>query len=75
MEANRAPGQKSAAVKGSKKGGNKRRKAINNEPGPPVEGAVLRVDAWCWDRDDIDAQASKQVSMLLCRQGSKETLR
>lgn len=51
------------ALAGSKvkKGPSRRRKGVSNEPGPPVEGAVLRVDEWCWDVDESGIPANKQV--------------
>lgn len=50
--------KQAATVKGKK---SKRRKGGSNDPGPPVEGAVLRVDEWRWDVDVSGRPANTQV--------------
>lgn len=58
LEAAGAAGGKGRSKK-TKGGSKKRHGGVSSEPGPPVEGAVLRVDEWLLDVDESGRPAAK----------------
>jgi chromodomain-helicase-DNA-binding protein 1 len=52
-------------AKKAKGSGKKKQHGGSSEPGPPVEGAVLRVDEWLLDADETGRPLPKQVRLCL----------
>lgn len=64
-EADAEPAAARGKVKKAKAGGKKKQHGGGSEPGPPVEGAVLRVDEWLLDVHETGRSLPKQVSWPL----------
>jgi hypothetical protein len=60
-EADAEPAAARGKAKKAKAGGKKKQHGGSSEPGPPVEGAVLRVDEWLLDVDETGRPLPKQV--------------
>jgi chromodomain-helicase-DNA-binding protein 1 len=58
------PAAARSKAKKAKGSGKKKQHGGSSEPGPPVEGAVLRVDEWLLDVDETGRPLPKQVRLV-----------